>query len=57
MNQYLIVRDGALWLVVVVPPEGPGAVLGRWTDRERAERECCGWIELAESDRAKGGPA
>lgn len=46
MNQYVIARDGHLWLVVVVPPEGPGAVLGRWTDRERAERECIGWIEL-----------
>lgn len=47
MNQYHVVRDGTLWLVVVVPPEGPGAVLGRWTDRAVAERECCGWYELA----------
>ena len=49
-------EPGHLWLVVVVPPEGPGAVLGRWTDRAKAERECLRWIDL-ESDRAKGGTA
>lgn len=46
----IIARDGALWLVVSIPAEGPGTVLGRWTDREKAEREACYWLDLTRSE-------
>jgi hypothetical protein len=45
-----IVRDGTIWLVVAIPVEGPGAVLGRWDDRARAEQEACFWLDLAGSE-------
>lgn len=46
----VIARDGALWLVVQVPAEGAGVVLGRWTERADAEREACYWLDLARSE-------
>lgn len=49
LPEYHIVRDGWQWLIVEIYPEGPGTVLGRWSDRETAERECIRWIELAEA--------
>jgi hypothetical protein len=45
-----VVRDGTIWLVVSIPVEGPGTVLGRWTDRAKAEQEACYWLELARSE-------
>lgn len=57
MNRYVVVRDFGMWLVVVVPPEGHGSVLGRWTDLDAAERDCRRWVELAVASAGGAGSA
>lgn len=52
MSYFITARDGALWLVVEVLVDGPATVVGRWTDRAKAEQECCYWADLADSERA-----
>ena len=52
MVYYVAARDGALWLVIEVIVDGPAAVVGRWTDRADAERDCCRWLDLAAESEA-----
>lgn len=52
MSEFIVVRDGAMWLVVEVPEDGTAVVVGRWIDRAKAEQECCSWADLADSERA-----
>lgn len=53
----IIAQDGWQWLVIQVPEDvpvfvrgrWPATVLGRWSNRETAEREACAWLDLAEA--------